>query len=411
MQESALSDEAGLVLDQIDLGDWIGAEGEVITSRRGELSLDVTGLTLLKGPAPTPGQVARRWQRPTTRVPPARDRSPGQPREPAGLRDPVPYRGRNARPPDRRAVRRGRDADPPAAGRWRTGAALPHSLERPRRRPHPPDRARALSQTSGGSRVRAGLRDRPQLPQRGDRHPAQPGVHRTRGLPRLRRCQRRDGPHRAAHRGRRRTGHRAPPVHGRRAVDRPHAAMAEASAPRLARGGRGPAPASDRPGRGGPGGLRRASGRLPARMGIGEAHLRALRHRAAPDRRRSGLRPRVPRRGLAAGPAQRGRPVDGRPVPAVRRRPRSSPAACTASSAAMPEEQEERFGREADAVAKGDLEAHPADQAFIRALEYGLPDRRNRHRHRPADHAVGGGRHCIRDRDHLFPLLRPESTA
>ncbi len=47
MQESALSEQAAVVLDQIDLGDWIGAEGEVVTSRRGELSLDVTGLYLL----------------------------------------------------------------------------------------------------------------------------------------------------------------------------------------------------------------------------------------------------------------------------------------------------------------------------------------------------------------------------
>jgi lysyl-tRNA synthetase class 2 len=47
MQESTLSDEAKLVLANFDLGDWIGAEGEAITSRRGELSVDVTRLWLL----------------------------------------------------------------------------------------------------------------------------------------------------------------------------------------------------------------------------------------------------------------------------------------------------------------------------------------------------------------------------
>jgi lysyl-tRNA synthetase class 2 len=47
MQESALSDRAKLVLANFDLGDWIGAEGEAVTSRRGELSVDVTELTLL----------------------------------------------------------------------------------------------------------------------------------------------------------------------------------------------------------------------------------------------------------------------------------------------------------------------------------------------------------------------------
>ena len=47
MQESVLSDPAKLVLANFDLGDWIGAEGEAVTSRRGELSVDVTELTLL----------------------------------------------------------------------------------------------------------------------------------------------------------------------------------------------------------------------------------------------------------------------------------------------------------------------------------------------------------------------------
>jgi lysyl-tRNA synthetase class 2 len=47
MQEAVLSDQAKLVLANSDLGDWIGAEGEVITSRRGELSVDVRELWLL----------------------------------------------------------------------------------------------------------------------------------------------------------------------------------------------------------------------------------------------------------------------------------------------------------------------------------------------------------------------------
>ncbi len=75
----------------------------------------------------------------------------------------------------------------------------------------------------------------------------------------------------------------------------------------------------------------------------------------------------------------------------------------------VPEEQQERFRREADAVAKGDLEAHPADQAFIRALEYGLPP--------TAGIGIGIDRltmllaevDAIRDVI-LFPLLRPEAN-
>jgi lysyl-tRNA synthetase, class II len=38
-----------------------------------------------------------------------------------------------------------------------------------------------------------------------------------------------------------------------------------------------------------------------------------------------------------------------------------------------PDEQLERFRVQAAAAAAGDLEAHPADAAFVRALEYGLP--------------------------------------
>ena len=49
-------------------------------------------------------------------------------------------------------------------------------------------------------------------------------------------------------------------------------------------------------------------GRLPSRMGIGKAHLRALRHHPVAHGGRPGLRVRVPRRGLAAGPPPPGRP-------------------------------------------------------------------------------------------------------
>ena len=47
IQESRRSDRAGQVLEALDLGDWIGTSGEVITSRRGELSLDVDDLQML----------------------------------------------------------------------------------------------------------------------------------------------------------------------------------------------------------------------------------------------------------------------------------------------------------------------------------------------------------------------------
>jgi lysyl-tRNA synthetase class 2 len=75
----------------------------------------------------------------------------------------------------------------------------------------------------------------------------------------------------------------------------------------------------------------------------------------------------------------------------------------------IPEEQQERFRREAEAVAQGDLEAHPADEAFVRALEYGLPP--------TAGLGIGIDRlvmllaevEAIRDVI-LFPMLRPEAS-
>ena len=76
----------------------------------------------------------------------------------------------------------------------------------------------------------------------------------------------------------------------------------------------------------------------------------------------------------------------------------------------IPEEQLERFRHEAEAVAQGDLEAHPADQAFVRALEYGLPP--------TSGIGIGVDRlvmlitevEAIRDVI-LFPMMRPEATS
>ena len=46
-QARRLAADAAAVEALVDLGDWIGATGEVITSRRGELSIDVTGVAIL----------------------------------------------------------------------------------------------------------------------------------------------------------------------------------------------------------------------------------------------------------------------------------------------------------------------------------------------------------------------------
>ncbi len=74
----------------------------------------------------------------------------------------------------------------------------------------------------------------------------------------------------------------------------------------------------------------------------------------------------------------------------------------------IPEEQLKRFGMQAAAAATGDLEAHGADKAYVRALEYGLPP--------TSGFGIGVDRlvmllaevTSIRDVI-LFPLLRPEA--
>ena len=46
-QADHLPEDAAAVEALVDLGDWVGATGEVITSRRGQLSIDVSGLEIL----------------------------------------------------------------------------------------------------------------------------------------------------------------------------------------------------------------------------------------------------------------------------------------------------------------------------------------------------------------------------
>jgi lysyl-tRNA synthetase, class II len=47
LQAGHLPEDTAAVEALVDLGDWVGATGEVITSRRGQLSIDVTGLEIL----------------------------------------------------------------------------------------------------------------------------------------------------------------------------------------------------------------------------------------------------------------------------------------------------------------------------------------------------------------------------
>ncbi len=122
---------------------------------------------------------------------------------------------------DRARLPGGRDTAAAAAARRRCGPPVRHAPQRVRPADVPADRDRALPQAAGGRRPRPGLRDRPQLPQRGRGQHAQPRVHDAGGLRGVRRLHD-DGrahPRDRARRGARARLHRRPGRPRRR--DRP----------------------------------------------------------------------------------------------------------------------------------------------------------------------------------------------
>ncbi len=142
--------------------------------------------------------VAREVARPEGPRPPAaaavpapRDRS----RLPAGGRRPREGAPHDPLVPRRARVRRGRDARPAEHRRRRDGQALRHAPRGARHRPVPADLARAVPEATARRRARARVRDRPQLPQRGDRPQPQPRVHDARALSVVRGLRDRDADH------------------------------------------------------------------------------------------------------------------------------------------------------------------------------------------------------------------------
>ena len=94
-----------------------------------------------------------------------------------------------ARDPARARLPRGRDADPADGARRRRGPPVPHPPQRLRPGHVAAHRDRALPQAGDRRRHRQGLRDRPDVPQRGRRLVAFAGVHDARGLRGLRRLR------------------------------------------------------------------------------------------------------------------------------------------------------------------------------------------------------------------------------
>ena len=199
-----------------------------MTTRKGELSVKVLEWVAAgrdpRGRSPTSG-TASPTPTPATASATSTCGSPTRPaprcqlRSQARVADPALARGPR--------LHRGRDAGVPPHPRRRAGPAVHHAPQRARPGAVPAHRPRAVPEAARRRRLRAGVRDRPGVPQRGHLAPPQPRVHDARALPGLRRLDRHHGAHRAAGRATSpssspaRTTHHLP---GRRA--RPAAAVA-----------------------------------------------------------------------------------------------------------------------------------------------------------------------------------------
>ena len=153
------------------------------------------------GPCRVPRQVppapAREVARPDRRrdaISAALPRPHRQPRVPGGVRGAGP--GARLDPPVHGAPRprlpRGRDADDAADRGRRPRAPVRDPPQRAGHGALPAHRARALPQAARRRGHGAGLRDQPELPQRGHLDPAQPRVHDARVLSGLQRLPRPD---------------------------------------------------------------------------------------------------------------------------------------------------------------------------------------------------------------------------
>ena len=168
----------------VDLGDFVFVRGRVISSKRGELSV-LAGEWQLASKAlrPMPNlytelsdetRVRQRYADLTVREA-ARDMVRTRAAITRSLRETLHGDG----------LRRDRDPGAAAGARRRQRPPVPHPPERLRHRHDAADRPGAVPQAGRGRRGRAGLRDRPDLPQRGHRLHPQRGVHHARGLPGL----------------------------------------------------------------------------------------------------------------------------------------------------------------------------------------------------------------------------------
>ena len=178
---------------KLNLGDWIGAGGEVVRTQRGELSVKVAEWELL---AEARRNFGDKWRGVTDTEMRYRQREVDlwaneRSREIMQLRSDV-VRHMRRRLWDQGFVEVETPLLHPIAG-GATRAAVRHAPQRARHRLLLAGGARALPEAPRGRRLRQGVRDRAHLPQRGPLAAAQPRVHDARAVPGLRRLHRHDG--------------------------------------------------------------------------------------------------------------------------------------------------------------------------------------------------------------------------
>ena len=173
----AIGEEAYADFKKMDLGDILGAEGTLMKTKTGELSVKVDEAAPAdQEPASAARQVPRHG-RPGAEVSPALRRPDHRRSRPHALRRPQPRRQRPARIHGRQRLPRSRDADAAPHPRRRQCQALQDAPQRARPGDVPAHRARAVPEAPDRRRLRARVRDQPELPQRRHLGAAQPRVH------------------------------------------------------------------------------------------------------------------------------------------------------------------------------------------------------------------------------------------
>jgi hypothetical protein len=183
---AVVGDDAFADIGELDLGDWVGLHGTVMTTRKGELSVKVQRLELLaKAVRPMPDKWhgltdpdTRFRQRYADLIVNAEARRAFEIRHEviASFRRTLAGHG----------LHRGGDPGAARGGGRRARPAVRHPPQRPRHAALLAHRAGAPPQAAHRGWDGAGVRDRPRVPQRGDQHPAQPRVHDDGALPGLR---------------------------------------------------------------------------------------------------------------------------------------------------------------------------------------------------------------------------------